>query len=161
MYSAFVKWFEAVAVAGLVLTLAACGGEESTPEQRVRHLIDAAEQAIESGDLRRLQDTLHLRYSDTRHRNRAAAMGTLFALLRRHDNVHLFTVIRSVSPVPDRDDAASAVVYVAMTAVPIESVDALISLKADLYRFDIGFVKEDGDWRIRESRWERVDPAVL
>ena len=61
----------------------------------------------------------------------------------------------------DDQGSAEAVVYVAMTGVPIESMDALISLKADLYRFELGLVEDGGEWRIIRSRWERVDPRVL
>ena len=58
-------------------------------------------------------------------------------------------------------DIKDQVVYVAMTGVPVESIDALISLKADLYRFELGLLEEGGEWRVIRSRWKRVDPRVL
>jgi len=146
-------------VTALCLLLWACG-EQNPPEQRIRALIGDMELAVESGEKLGLDTYLHERYSDPWHKSRREAMATLIKLMFRHRGVHLFTVIRSIEPNTGQD-AASAVVYAAMTGVPVESVDALISLKADLYRFDIELVEEDGAWWIIGSRWERIDPSVL
>ena len=87
-------------------------------------------------------------------------MRTLFGITQRHRGIHLFTLIKAVD-LSVRQDSASAVVFVAMTGIPVESMEALISLKADLYRFHIGLVEEGDDWLILNSRWERVDPSAL
>ena len=87
-------------------------------------------------------------------------MRTLFGITQRHRDIHLFTVTKTIELTPQQD-SATAVVFVAMTGVPVESMDALISLKADLYRFELGLAQEDGEWRILSSRWERVDPRTI
>jgi len=153
------RWQCRIPVAVLCLLLWACG-EQTPPEQQIRALIGDLEQAVEAGEKLGLDAFFHARYSDPWHKSRRAATATLIRLMLRHRGVHLFTVIRSVE-LDAAQDAASAVVYAAMTGVPVESVDALISLKADLYRFDIELVDEDGTWQITASRWQRVDPSVL
>jgi len=149
-------------VAGLLLwlTLAACDGDQPTAEDRVRALVGSMEESVEAGSIREAADLLHERYTDPRHQSKSAAMRTLFGVTRRHRAIHLFTLVRSVELTP-RQDEATAVVFVAMTGVPVESMEALISLNADLYRFELGLVAEDGDWRVLRSHWERVDPRVL
>lgn len=144
----------------LVLMLSACGGDPVSAEDRVRALIGLMEESVEAGSVRQAADLLHSRYTDQRHRGKPAAMRTLFGVMRRHRDIHLFSLVRSVELTPQQD-AATAVVFVAMTGVPVESLQALISLKADLYRFELGLVEEDGEWRILSSRWERVDPRLL
>ena len=162
MSSVCVKRLSRAAALSLWLTLAlsGCGGEADTPEDRVRALIGHMEESVEAGSIRQAADLLHDRYTDPRHQSKSAAMRTLFGITRRHRGIHLFSLVRAVELAPQQD-AATAVVFVGMTGVPVDSLEALISLKADLYRFDLGLVEEDGDWRILSSRWERVDPRML
>lgn len=141
-------------VIALLLLLAGCGSDE-TPEDRVRALIGDMEQAVEEGSIRSASALLHDAYSDKWHPDRRAATRSLFGYLRRHDNIHLLTVTRDVDVAPD-GQSASAVVYVAMSGTPVQSVDALLSVKADLYRFDVGLAQFEGAWRVRESNWERI-----
>ena len=155
-----VKPIRCLLVAALCVLLSACG-EQSPPEQRIRTLIGDLEQAVEAGEKRGLDAFLHASYSDPWHKNRLAAVSTLIKLMLRHRSVHLFTLTETVELDSATEGRANAVVYVAMTGVPVESIDALISLKADLYRFDVGLIEEDGDWQILTSRWERVDPGAL
>ena len=154
------KWLGRALCAAVLLALAACSSEQDPVEERVRALIGRIEQSIENRSVREAVDYLHADYSDPRHIDRRAAGASLFGLVQRHRTIHLFTLIRTVTPAADQE-SAQAVVYVAMTGVPVESIDALISLKADLYRFDLGLVEEEGEWRVIRSRWERVDPRVL
>jgi len=142
------------------LLLAACSTEQSSPEQQVRTLIESVQQSVEEGSVRKAGDLLHEGYSDPRHANRHAAMRTLFGITQRHRGVHLFTVIKTIDLMAQQD-SADAVVYVAMTGVPVESMQALVSLKADLYRFDLELVEENGQWLVLSARWERVDPRLL
>ena len=146
--------------AAVLLMLAACSSEQDSVEARVRTLIGQIEESIESRSVREAVEHLHADYSDPRHINRRAAGASLFGLVQRHRTIHLFSLIKTVKPADDQA-SAEAVVYVAMTGVPVESIDALISLKADLYRFELGLVEEGGEWRVNRSRWERVDPRVL
>ena len=142
------------------LTLAACSGDQTSAEDRVRALIDTVEQSVEAGSVRKAVHLLHADYKDPRHTGRQAAGRTLIGITQRHRNIHLFTLTKTVELTPQQD-SATAVVFVAMTGIPVESVEALISVKADLYRFELALVEEEGEWRILSSRWQRVDPRDL
>ena len=142
------------------LMLAACSGDKLTAEDRVHALIDAMEQSVEAGSVREAIRFLHADYKDPRHTGRQAAGRTLFGITQRHRDIHLFTLTKTVELTAQKD-SATAVVFVAMTGIPVESVEAVISVKADLYRFELVLVEEDGEWRILSSRWQRVDPGAL
>jgi hypothetical protein len=154
------KWLERILSVAALLTLAACSSEQDPVEARVRALIGQVEHSIENRSVREAVNYLHADYTDPRHIDRRSAGASLFGLVQRHRTIHLFSLIETVKPADDQA-SAEAVVYVAMTGVPVESIDALISLKADLYRFELGMLEEGGEWRVIRSRWERVDPRVL
>lgn len=159
MFSGFVDRSRGLTLA-VFLLLAACAGEQPTPEERVRSVVAAMETAVEGGSMQQAAELLDSQYKDRWHTNRAMAIRSLLGLTRRHSNIHLFSVIKAVEVLP-QGDAASALVYVAMTGIPVESIDALVSLKADLFRFEIQLKEADGEWRIVSSEWERVDPGSL
>lgn len=139
----------------LLIGLAACGGPAETPQDRVVSLIDAMERAVEAGALKSASALLHVGYSDRWHPDRRAASRSLFGYMHRHSDIHLFTVVREVNVAPG-DMAATAVVYVAMSGMPVKSVDSLVSIKADLFRFDVKLLDVDKEWRVKEASWERV-----
>ncbi len=148
------------AVLGLTLLLCACGGGQDTPEDRIRTLIGGLQQSVQDESLKQAAGYLDPNYQDDHHANKAAALRSLFAYLRRHDAIHLFVRIASIDVAPQQQ-TAQAIVHVAMTGVPVESVDALFSIKADLYRFDLRLEEQDGSWLIRHASWQRADMGVL
>ena len=143
----------------LVLVLTACGTDD-TPEARLRAAVDGFVDAIEAAAPRAAGDILHSTYRDARHPDKRSAVATLFWYTRRHSAVHLFTLIREIDLDPGAGTARSRI-FVAMAGVPIESIETLVSLNADLYRFDVDWQLEEGAWRVVSSRWERVDLSAL
>ena len=147
-------------LAACLLVLAGCGGEQTTPEDGVRATIAAMEKAVEESAIRQAAELLHPDYRDSRHPNKRAAVHSLLAYMRRHRDVHLFSVIKSLE-LSAANDSARAVVYVAMTGTPVQSLDTAMALKADLLRFEVEFARVDEDWRIVHSDWRRADSFVL
>ena len=162
MYSACVeRRLRAAVLAVAVIVFAACGGEPPSAEQRVHGAIDGLAQAVEAASIRQAAEFLDPQYRDDRHPNKAAAMRSLFAYMRQHRDIHLFTLIKTVELAPD-GRAANVVVYVAMTGIPVDSVQTLISLNADMYRFDVDLLPAaDGQWRVTHAQWRRADLTVL
>jgi hypothetical protein len=141
-------------LAGLLL-LTACAGEPESPESRVRAVLDAMQLAVEERSLQDVAALLHPAYSDQRHAGKREAMASLLAYLRRHRQFHLFTLVDELHVGSDGRSARVAV-FVAMGGVPFESLDSVLSLRADLYRFDIDLLLEDGDWLLYKGAWQRV-----
>lgn len=144
----------------LLAWLAACTGDPGSPEEQIQHLVDAMEQAAESGSVGQTAQWLHLSYRDGWHPNKAAATRTLLGLFRRHRNVHLYSVVQSIQ-LSAEENRAQSVVYLAMSAVPVDSVERLLAIKADLYRFDVELQSDQGVWQISEAKWQRADPAAV
>jgi hypothetical protein len=149
-----------LAIAAALLLLSACGGEQSSPKDAIKAVIEGLEQAVETGSLQEAEAFLHPQYKDRRHPSKRAALGSLWAYRQRHRTIHLFSVIKAVDVLP-AERRAKAVVYVAMTGTPVDSVATLVAVRADLYRFDIEFIGEGDDWRILNSAWRRADLSML
>ncbi|HEY8153764.1 MAG TPA: hypothetical protein VII72_06510 [Myxococcota bacterium] len=136
----------------LLLCLAlACAGEPESPEDRVRALLASLEESAQRKDAGEMKEHVSEGYSDA-HGNDKRAVAQLVAFhLLRNQSVHLLTRVQSVV-IPSPGEAR-AEVLVAMAGTEIEGPEALIALRADLYRFDLGLVEEDGDWRVRSADW--------
>ncbi|MGD1983753.1 MAG: hypothetical protein PVF93_07580 [Chromatiaceae bacterium] len=146
-------------LSALVAMLTACGTDDS-PEAQLRAAVDAFVDAVEAAAPRAAGDILHSAYRDARHPDKRSAVATLFWYTRQHSAVHLFTAIRAIELDPSAGSARSRIL-VAMAGVPIESIETLVSLNADLYRFDVDWQLEEGAWRVISSRWQRADLSSL
>lgn len=151
---------ERLLLVGTLLLLAACTQQDVSPQQQLGEWVAAFESAVEQRALNTAADLVAPGYSDIRHTDRAAAMRTLFALLRRHRSVHLFTLIDNLSVEPGGDRATISV-HVAMTGTVADSPQALLALNADLYRFDLELAREAGQWLLTAGRWQRADLSDL
>ena len=138
-----------------VFALAGCAGAPDDPERQIRDLVATLEQSAEARETGPFRDALVETYADNRHRNRAAALQSLRAYLHYYGNLHLFSVVRSID-VDAAGERAEAVVFVALTAIPVESVGQLVSVKADAFRFDVQLVHDDDRWQVAASAWRRV-----
>jgi hypothetical protein len=140
-------------VAALALQGCRDGGE--SPEDQIRRFIDAGVQAAENRSADDLSELVHLNYIDQQGRNRKQLGLLSRAYFMRHRNIHLFTRIESIELLAENQ--ASVSLLVAMAGTVISDVDALASLSARIYRFELQLVKQD-DWRLRQASWE---PANL
>lgn len=140
----------------LTLSLLGCS-EPRSPEQRVRALIENAERAAEQKQVRTLRGYVSERYRDEAGRDRGAIEAVLRLYLLRHEKIHLWTRIASVRLAPPR--RADAVVYVAMAARPISAAEELATLRANFYRFEVGLVEEDRQWRVVDAAWRTAELA--
>lgn len=145
-------------MASLLLPLLACS-KRDTPEQRVQALLDNAEQAVEKKDLATLRGYLSDRYSDEHDHDRRAIENVLRVLFLQHETINLYVRVAEIQLTPS--DRVQVVLYVAMTARPAANAEELIALRADLYRFELTFAGESGQWRVLRARWRRAEPAEI
>jgi hypothetical protein len=139
----------------LVLLLAGCGGQQDNPEAQLRAAIAEVEQAVEARSLKQAAAYISPDYRDGRGYDRRADTRLLLGYLHRHRNIHLLT---RISELQLAADGGSAVVqlYVAMTGVPVESMESLVNIHADLYRFDLQFKVGDEGWQVTRATWQRA-----
>lgn len=148
--------FTLLAALSLNLPLTACDKPE-TPEHRLRALVEAAETAAEKKDIGSLRGYVSASYADEEGRDRRTLDGILRLYLLRHENIHLLTRIESVTWAPP--NRARVVVYLAMAARPIASVEELGAFRANLYRLEIGLIEEGTQWRAVRAAWRPAEPA--
>jgi hypothetical protein len=141
------------AVVAAALALAA-GCASDTPETRVRKAIARAGQAVEDRAILRLRDRVSDAYADDAGNDKRAVVGLVHLQMRRHEAIHLLVRTRDIAFPEER--RATATVLVAMAGHEIDSLAALTGVSADLFRFDIVLVEEDGDWRLVSAAWRRA-----
>lgn len=140
-------------ILALLLSLAllqSCSNGDDSPEDQVRRFIASAVEAGEARSTGDLVDLAHRDYSDERGNNRKRLEGLLRAYFFRHKNIHLFTRIEHIEVLGDNQATVS--MHVAMAGTAIADVDALASLRARVYRFELQLVREDG-WQLRHASW--------
>jgi hypothetical protein len=128
--------------------LAACGNDDS-PEQQVRSVIDAMEVAAEARDVGDLTQHLSANYRSADGQDRAEASRYARGYFIANQSIHLLTRIESLEfPAPDE---ARAKLQVGMAGRGGDQGAA--SLSADLYDFDVALVREDGEWKVSYADW--------
>jgi hypothetical protein len=138
----------------LVLVLSGCAPELDSPELQVRALLARAERAAEERDVGALKGLVAETYADDRGNDRQAVMGLLTYYFLRNKTIHLLTRVRFIEAEPER---ARAGVFVAMAGRPIEGVEGLARIRADLYRFDFVLERDDaGDWKVERAEWDQA-----
>ena len=143
-----------VLLLSVTLVLSSCSRPNESPvEQRVRALIDQAEALAEARDVQGFGELLSDDYRDDRGNSKQSVTALLNFYLSAHRSVHLLTRTPQIE-LPD-STSAEMLVFVAMAGSPITEVDQLSSLRADLYHFYVHAQEEDGEWRIRRTRWGR------
>ena len=140
----------ATCVAFAVCSLA-CSRDATSPEDRVRALLVALEESAQKRDAGEMKQHVSESYSDAQGNDKRAIAQLVAFHLVRNQSVHLLTRVRSVEIAAPGQ--ARAEVLVAMAGTEIDGPEALLALRADLYRFDLGFAEEDGAWRVRSADW--------
>jgi hypothetical protein len=128
-----------------------CSQRAETPEDRVRAVLAALEASAQARDAGEMKEHVSEAYADARGNDKRAVAQLVAFHLLRNQSVYLLTRVRSVEI--GEPGQARAEVLVAMAGTKIDGPEALLALRADLYRFELDFAEEDGDWRIRSGDW--------
>jgi hypothetical protein len=141
---------------GLVLatcTALAAGCSSSDPESEIRALLTAAEQAAEARDTGFFRAVIGSAYRDSRGNDRDQTVNLLRGLFVANQKIEIVSRIDSVEL--QGADAARAVLHAGMVGQRA-GASMLGGLDADLYRFELELVNDDGDWQIIGATIERA-----
>ena len=130
--------------------LQACSDSGDSPEEQIRQFVESAVEAGEARSVNGLVELAHQDYRDLRGNNRQRLSDLLRAYFFRHKNIHLFTRIDNIELLGDSQ--ATVNLHVAMAGTVIANVEALASLRARVYHFELQLVKED-EWQLRYVEW--------
>ena len=111
------------------------------------------ELAIEQRNIDDFMDHIDDSYSDNQSRNRDDIRSIAQLYVLRNKNLHLFRHVTSMDLV--EDESAQVVVLVALAGRPIDSVESLSSIKAELMKFRVSFVF-DQTWTAVSADWSRA-----
>ena len=134
-----------------VTSAAGCGA--SDPELEIRALLAAAEEAAEARDAGFFAELLGTSYRDARGNGRDEALRMIRGYFIANQRV---AIVSSVDEVRlEGADAARAVVHAGMLGQR-SGAGLIAGVDAELYRFELELVNDDGDWRIIGATWSRA-----
>jgi len=134
----------------VVASIAACGGDGSTPEDEVRAWVWQGQELAESKDRRALVKMISPAYSDARGNSRDDIEDLFRLVFLRQNKVALITRIDDVQ-VHD-GTAANISIDVGMAGTD----DNVLGFSADAYKFAFELEKDGNDWLLISARWGQV-----
>lgn len=141
-----------IVLVGLVL-VPSCRKRLSAQDQ-VRDVIADAVLGVRERKVKKVAAIVSSQYRDKEGHDRQAVLDLVRAQVLLRPNIYLFTRVMTVEC--EQPGSCSAVVIAAMASVPMQSPADLARAQADVYRFDLDFVDEDGDWRVRRAGWAQA-----
>lgn len=151
-------WIVWVSVLAGYLAMSACGDEAQDPASQVRALIGTAETAAEQRDYSTLEAMLADGYTDDQGYDRQGISRLLRLTLMRNRTLHVLSVVRDLHVVDP--ETVRATVLVAVAARPLDAVEQLLDLRAELLHFDVRFVSADGSrWQVDQAAWRPASAA--
>jgi hypothetical protein len=130
-----------------VLQLCACSPPAS-PEQQVRDVIAAGEQAAEQRDLGALMELVSAQYGDESGRDAESLEQYVRGYLMLHPSIHLLTRVEEID-FPYADLARVRVIVGSLGHGAAEG--ASFEVAAEVEQLEIELVREDEDWRVRRA----------
>lgn len=142
----------ALAVVCLALALAACGAPP-TPEEEVRAVLAALEEAAERGDVSAFAALVSAAYADPYGHDRERLRGFVaYHVMQSGRGREVIVRVRDVS----FTDAARAVVVL---SVGLVGARGAAGPGAEVYAVDMDLVREPEGWRVSFAQW-RTAPAT-
>ena len=130
-----------------VLQLCACS-QPASPEQQVRDVIAAGEQAAEKRDLGGLMELVSARYGDESGRDAESLEQYVRGYLMLHPSIHLLTRVEAID-FPYEDMARVRVTVGSLGHGAAEG--ASFDVAAEVEQLEIELVREGEDWRVRRA----------
>jgi len=131
----------------VVLTLAACGGPVSEPEEELRAWVAAGMELTENKERRELVSMISRSYVDARGNERGDIENMLRLYFLRQHSITLLATIEEIM-VYDAT-AAKIVLMVGMAGAN----DGVLGFSADAYRFELELEKDGDEWQLIAARW--------
>ena len=134
-----------------IFLLIGCAVEDS-PEQQIREMLERAETVLESRALLDARSLVSDAYQDEAQRSKRELIRLLGGYFLRNQSIYLLVQIDRIDlKEPQRPRVT---LYAAMAGKPIADIDALLLLRAALYRFDLELILEEDEWRVISGRWQ-------
>jgi hypothetical protein len=143
----------------LAALLAACG-DDTSPEQQIRALVQTAQDAANEQDADALQELVAESYADPRGLTKADIDRTLALQMLRGGRPYVLLRVQEL----ELGDPASAQLRVlaGLARVPVGGFEEMLRLSADVYVFELELANADASaWRVTSARWRPASAADL
>ena len=127
--------------------------EHPSSEELFRQTLKQMEQALEQRNVDDFMEHISESYNDSQSRNHDDIRRIALLHVLRNKNLHLFQHVTRLDFV--EDESARVVVLVALAGRPIDSIESLSSMKAELMEFRVSFAF-DQKWTAVAADWSRV-----
>jgi hypothetical protein len=144
------RWLVPLVLFTASTALASACRKRLSAEAEVREAIETAAQGVRDRKLKKIAALVSQEYRDRDGNDRKAILDVVRAHILLRPNVFLISHVSSVTCEPA---TCTAAVVAAMASVPSQDLSDLLKSQADVYRFDLTFVGEDGTWRVRSAQW--------
>lgn len=134
------------------LLVGCADNRQNTPEERVKAVLTAVEEAIESRSLSDIMAHVSEAYQDHEGHDKNVIKRLMQLQLVRNQNINIFTRIHSLSVA---DNLATVELSAAMAARDVDLSQESNRLKADTHRFSLVLANEDTHWRLVSASWQR------
>ena len=114
----------------------------------------AGKEAVEGRDIGDVKGLISESYRDEHDRTRRDLVALSARYILSNKNIHVLTRIGELTF--SSENTAQLQLFVAMTGQNVSDLDALLNMKADLYRFDLELVREDKEWKLLSADWRRA-----
>ena len=142
-------------IAGLsiALLLNACSDDELTPEDEIKQFIESGIEAAENRSSDDLAELVDEKYRDGRGLDKKQLSNLARLYFFKHKSIYLFSKINTIE-FPTENNA-QVTLHVAMAGSVISDVNALTSLRAEIFKFDLELIKQD-EWLLQSAQWQRA-----
>lgn len=143
-------------VAFLILLIAvnsACHREND--QEKIKNIIYGVEKGVEEKNIRGVTNHVAKEYLDPQGNNFAAIRGLLLGYFFRYPKISGYITHLNISV-----DGVSARVFlkaILTSGQKTGSVSDVVPEQLGMYRFDVFFKKESGDWKIISAQWSQAD----
>ena len=145
-----------ITIGMLILFIAAslaCHKEDE--KEKVKKVITAVQTAVEEKRIRGVTAHIAKDYRDPQGNNFEALRGLLLGYFLRHPKISGYITHFDISV--DGASAKATFKAILTSSKKTGSVTDVVPEQLGVYRFDVEFKKESGDWKITSARWSQVD----
>ena len=144
--------FRLFACLSLMFVLQACGADKGSPEQQIRQVLAAMEQAAQDRSTDGVMEHISDTYSDHLGNSKKQARQLITFQVLRNQTISIFTLIRSINI---SGESAEVELSVATAGRESDLSDEAQRLSADVFRLSLLMQKSDSQWQIVSASWKR------
>lgn len=147
--------FKLILITCLIACLCACSNNEMTEDDEIRQYIETGKMAAENKNHSDLGELIADGYIDDKGFTKTKIVKMIRAYFFMHSNIHLLIKIDDIIFL--KENEAFVNLHVAMAGKVIADVNALTSLRARIYKFDLQLIKsEDEEWLLKQAKWKKT-----